>query len=425
MSVEGIFRRNGNIRRLNDLVHNIDRDPSSVDLSQDNPVQLAALMKKFFRDLPDPLLTFKLHKLFCATQSTSTVFSSCPVLISFAALPNEADRQKYLHLITLLLPKPHRDTMEVLFVFLKWVASFAHVDEETGSKMDLQNLATVICPNILYSKLGVERDDQFLAIRCITQLLEQQDEFYVVPDDFMPILGDQEYFTNSLDLPRKDFMRKCETYIKLKAGKDPRPRGINLPPSSSSGTPVGTPGIGSPAAEDSRLVAQRSDPQMSRGRQPEPLRPPLPLRDRQTGSLERGDQRPHPSHQEYAGTAKGQVQGMPQSYSHPGHPATVTGQSPMQMPPMSPRKVPGETPWHLQQQQQQHMQRNGQNSQGIPPRMPMPQMQPSSQMQSGPPTPTLSRGRPLSWIRNGDQPPSINGQLSPVTTSPAGNYQRQ
>lgn len=71
MSVEGIFRRNGNIRRLNDLVHNIDRDPGSVDLSQDNPVQLAALMKKFFRDLPDPLLTFKLHKLFCATQSTS------------------------------------------------------------------------------------------------------------------------------------------------------------------------------------------------------------------------------------------------------------------------------------------------------------------------------------------------------------------
>ncbi|KZV93139.1 RhoGAP-domain-containing protein [Exidia glandulosa HHB12029] len=412
MSVEGIFRRNGNIRRLNDLVHNIDRDPSSVDLSQDNPVQLAALMKKFFRDLPDPLLTFKLHKLFCATQT----------------LPNEADRKKYLHLITLLLPKPHRDTMEVLFVFLKWVASFAHVDEETGSKMDLPNLATVICPNILYSKGPVERDDQFLAIRCITQLLEQQDEFYVVPDDFMPILGDQEYFSNSLDLPRKDFMKKCEMYIKLKSAKD-KPRGINLPPSSSSGTPIGTPGIGSPA-EDSRLVAQRSDPQMSRGRQLEPLRPPPPIRDRQTGSLERGDQRPAPL--DYAGTAKGQMQGMPQSYSHPGHPATVMGQSSMQMPPMSPRKAPGDMSWQMQQQmqqmqqmqqvqQQQLMQRNGQNSQPMPLRMPPP----SSQMQSGPPTPTVARSRPLSWIRNGDQPPNLNGQLSPVTTTPAGNYQRQ
>lgn len=71
MSVEGIFRKNGNIRRLKELTDAIDRDPSSVDLTQDNPVQLAALLKKFLRELPDPLLTFKLHKLFIASQSAS------------------------------------------------------------------------------------------------------------------------------------------------------------------------------------------------------------------------------------------------------------------------------------------------------------------------------------------------------------------
>jgi len=68
MSVEGIFRKNGNIRRLKDLTDAIDHDPSSVDLTQDNPVQLAALLKKFLRDMPDPLLTFKLHRLLIATQ---------------------------------------------------------------------------------------------------------------------------------------------------------------------------------------------------------------------------------------------------------------------------------------------------------------------------------------------------------------------
>ncbi|EJD43757.1 hypothetical protein AURDEDRAFT_114556 [Auricularia subglabra TFB-10046 SS5] len=408
MSVEGIFRRNGNIRKLNDLVHAIDRDPSSVDYSTEYPVQLAALMKKFFRDLPDPLLTFKLHKLFCATQT----------------LPNEADRKKYLHLITLLLPKPHRDTMEVLFVFLKWVASFAHVDEETGSKMDLPNLATVICPNILYSKLGVVRDESFLAIRCITQLLEQQDELYMVPDDFMPILSDQEYFANSLELPRKDFMKKCETYMKLKAGKENRPGGINLPTGSGAATPIGSPG------EDARLTGQRSDPQMSRGRQPELMRPPPPIRDRHTNSLERGDARsPQPPYTDYSGTAKAQAQTLPHSYGHPPQQQiTVPGGSQMQQMqpmPMSPRKMPGEMPWQ-QQQQQLLMQRNagGGNPQGMPPRLPI-GMQQNSQIQSGPPTPTATRSRPLSWMRNGEQPPSINGQLSPVSTSPAGNYQRQ
>ncbi|TFK32780.1 LIM domain-containing protein [Crucibulum laeve] len=207
MSVEGIFRKNGNIRRLRDLTEAIDRDPSSVDLTQDNPVQLAALLKKFLRELPDPLMTFKLHRLFNASQS----------------LPLEEDRRRYLHLICLIMPKSHRDTMEVLFVFLKWVASFAHMDAETGSKMDLGNLATVICPSILYARgRDAIRDETFGALRVVTALLENQDEFFTVPTEFLPILHDQDYFANSLELPGKEFMKKCDTYMRIK-GSNGRP----------------------------------------------------------------------------------------------------------------------------------------------------------------------------------------------------------
>ncbi|KAF9005924.1 hypothetical protein BDQ17DRAFT_1352402 [Cyathus striatus] len=208
MSVEGIFRKNGNIRRLKDLTDAIDRDPSSVDLTQDNPVQLAALLKKFLRDLPDPLMTFKLHRLFIAAQNLS---------------PDE-DRKRYLHLLSLIMPKSHRDTMEVLFVFLKWVASFAHMDAETGSKMDLGNLATVICPSILYARgRDAMRDDTFGALRVVTSLLENQDEFFTVPAELLPILHDQDYFTGSLDLPSKEFLKKCDSYMRSKGGLNGRP----------------------------------------------------------------------------------------------------------------------------------------------------------------------------------------------------------
>src|ERR1700731_4429622 len=88
---------------------------------------------------------------------------------------SDEERMRLLHMVSIILPKAHRDTMEVLFTFLKWVASFAHMDEETGSKMDLPNLATVICPSILYSRSrDAVRDDSFSAIRVVTSLLEHQ-----------------------------------------------------------------------------------------------------------------------------------------------------------------------------------------------------------------------------------------------------------
>ena len=71
MSVEGVFRKNGNIRRLNTLAEALDRGDNNVDMSSEGPVQIAALLKKLLRELPDPLFTFKLHRLFVTSQSRS------------------------------------------------------------------------------------------------------------------------------------------------------------------------------------------------------------------------------------------------------------------------------------------------------------------------------------------------------------------
>ena len=158
MSVEGVFRKNGNIKRLNDAKEEIDsRGTVEVDLTKENPVQVAALLKKFLRELPDPLLTHKLHKLWITSQKIEDI----------------EKRRRVLHLTCCLLPKPHRDTMEVLFNFMNWVSSFSHIDEESGSKMDVHNLATVITPNILHQgKDHVPVDESFLAIEAVHSLIE-------------------------------------------------------------------------------------------------------------------------------------------------------------------------------------------------------------------------------------------------------------
>ena len=158
MSVEGVFRKNGNIKRLNDVKEEIDTKGSvEVDLTKENPVQVAALLKKFLRELPDPLLTHKLNKLWITSQR----------------IEDAERRRRVLHLTCCLLPKPHRDTMEILFTFLNWVSSFSHVDEESGSKMDIHNLATVVTPNVIHrGKENVPVDDSFLAIEAVHSLIE-------------------------------------------------------------------------------------------------------------------------------------------------------------------------------------------------------------------------------------------------------------
>jgi hypothetical protein len=157
LSVEGVFRKNGNIKRLNEAMAAIDRDGcDAVDFSKENVVQIAALLKKYLRELPDPLLTFKLHRLFIASQK----------------IADEDKRRRVLHLTCCLLPKAHRDSLEVLCSFFNWVASFHQIDEESGSKMDTHNLATVIAPNILFTNAKTPVDDNFLAIEVVHTLIE-------------------------------------------------------------------------------------------------------------------------------------------------------------------------------------------------------------------------------------------------------------
>lgn len=193
MSVEGVFRKNGNIRGLKDLAERIDAG-NYPDLTRENPVQVAALLKKFLRELPDPLMTYKLHRLWITSQK----------------LPDEDKKRRVLHLTCCLLPKSHRDSLEILFSFLVWVSSFSQVDEESGSKMDTHNLATVISPNILKDQdtKKVVSDESFLAIEAVNTLIEYNDQMCEVPEDLQTILNDSSLFNNASDITTKEILKR-------------------------------------------------------------------------------------------------------------------------------------------------------------------------------------------------------------------------
>ncbi|KAJ1306698.1 hypothetical protein OPQ81_007690 [Rhizoctonia solani] len=309
MSVEGIFRKNGNIRRMNAVIEAIDRDATTVDFAQENPVQLAALLKKFLREMPDPLLTYRLYKVWLAVQGVNA---------------SDKEKTRMLHLVTLLLPKAHRDTLEALFVFLKWVSLFSHVDEETGSKMDLVNLATVITPSILYSK-GREaaREESFMAIGVVTRLLEDQDQFFSVPDDFLWIIGNMEVWAGCLDLPMRDMQRRVETFMSKR--RQPPPNNNNQgPPPQQGYLPAGGP------RSDSHTIPSRpSDQNLARGRQgSNPLDARPPPRINGNGNAGRSQSTERPQAPPQSAPAHPGLAHAPFSHPPPGVPQQQTPPSP-------------------------------------------------------------------------------------------------
>ncbi|KAG9243521.1 hypothetical protein BJ878DRAFT_114149 [Calycina marina] len=194
LSVEGVFRKNGNIKRLNETVAAIDKDGcDAVDFSKDNVVQVAAILKKYLRDLPDPILTFKLNRLFIAASRVSDLKQRCRIL----------------HLTCCLLPKAHRDSLEILMSFFSWAASFHQVDDESGSKMDAHNLATVIAPNILYNnnKSGLG-DDTLLSIEVVDALIKYNAQMCEIPEDLQSILSDPSLFQNGGEITTKEILKR-------------------------------------------------------------------------------------------------------------------------------------------------------------------------------------------------------------------------
>lgn len=167
LSVEGVFRKSGNIKKLTEQVAAVDRDGcDAIRWNDESPHQLAALLKRYLRDLPEPLMTFKLHRVWIAATKIQ-----------------DADkRRQCLHMAFCLLPQTHRDSLEVLFNFFKWVATFHQVDEDTGSRMDVHNLARVIAPNILRmnTKSASFSDEPMTIVACVEELIQSNEEMCMV-----------------------------------------------------------------------------------------------------------------------------------------------------------------------------------------------------------------------------------------------------
>ncbi|KAJ4948346.1 hypothetical protein JOQ06_019881 [Pogonophryne albipinna] len=141
----GIFRVGSSKKRVRQLLEDFDRGVD-VQLDEEHSVHdVAALLKEFLRDIPDPLLSRELYPAFL-----------------HAALLRGSDQLLFLQLLLYLLPPCNCDTLLRLLSLLHTVQSYAQDsvgtnDEEIpGNKMTAANLAVIFGPNLLQKERGGE-----------------------------------------------------------------------------------------------------------------------------------------------------------------------------------------------------------------------------------------------------------------------------
>ena len=154
-NVEGIFRLPGNMRIVNEMVHELNKgkDP----LSNAGVHDLASLLKLWFRDLPDPTI---------------------PVSM-LGALSDTYEKKNYFEFIA-TLPPAHYNVLKYLIGFLQQLSTC-----EAQTKMNAKNYAIVFAPNIVQPKditepFQVSRYSD-IAIEFMLTLIEKWDTSDIYP----------------------------------------------------------------------------------------------------------------------------------------------------------------------------------------------------------------------------------------------------
>lgn len=169
LQVLGIFRVGASKKRVKQLRDEFDSGKDvNLDESQ-NCHDVGALLKEYFRDLPEALLTRDLYSAFVATRK----------------LPSKEARLEALSYLVSLLPVSNRDTLWALLNFLSTVDqhSMDKVGEDgqtlPGNKMDSNNLATLFGPNILHKVKASEKEYQ---VESLERAEERKDVIDVIKD---------------------------------------------------------------------------------------------------------------------------------------------------------------------------------------------------------------------------------------------------
>ncbi|XP_037331427.2 GEM-interacting protein [Pungitius pungitius] len=140
LSVQGVYRVSGSKPRIQKLCQAFEMQKEQVDLSDVSPHDIASILKHFFKELPEPLLTFDLYNDFI------TVGKTIQHLNESEPTPDTNETMSMMDSLRKLLQKlpPHcYSTLHHIMSHLQ------KVSENYENKMSQSNLGIVFGPTLL------------------------------------------------------------------------------------------------------------------------------------------------------------------------------------------------------------------------------------------------------------------------------------
>uniref|UniRef100_A0A8C7J5Q5 Myosin IXb n=1 Tax=Oncorhynchus kisutch TaxID=8019 RepID=A0A8C7J5Q5_ONCKI len=154
---EGLYRKSGSASHARELHQLLEINPETATLENYSIHTVTGLVKRWFRELPDPLLTYRLYKDF----------------LHAVELPEQSERLRAVYQKLDELPSANFKTLERLVFHLVRVAK-----EEEHNRMSANSLAIVFAPCILRSQ---DTTDPFLVMKdvsktttCVEILISEQ-----------------------------------------------------------------------------------------------------------------------------------------------------------------------------------------------------------------------------------------------------------
>lgn len=173
MSEEGLFRVAASTSKVKRLKASIDSGCFSVLIPEYRDVHiLASLLKLYLRELPEPLLTYHLHKDWLDAVQVPEIY-----------------RLEVVKEIVAKLPQENQDNLAYLFQFLSKLA------KHPENKMTASNIAIVLSPNLLWNKhenLNVNIGNCVTVNILVELLIKESDQLF--PDDASKYVSLMEIF---------------------------------------------------------------------------------------------------------------------------------------------------------------------------------------------------------------------------------------